>query len=74
MAHCFQGFENQESIMEKRIDEYICICAFDDALKLFLVFCYQNFFELLWEKIVPVIEKNLKFKAEGREFSIFWTY
>ena len=29
MAHCFQGFENQESIMEKVIYEYIYISAFD---------------------------------------------
>ena len=29
-----------------------------------MVFCY-----LLWEKIVLVIEKNLKYEAEGREFA-----
>ena len=50
-----------------------------------LVFCNQNWSDLLWEKIVLVIEKNywnsetegqefakiLKFKAEGREFAKF---
>ena len=37
-----------------------------------MVFCYQNFSDLLWEKIVLVIEKKLlKFKAEGQEFAIF---
>ena len=30
-----------------------------------------KFFDLLWEKIVLVIEKNLKFEAEGREFAKF---
>ena len=34
-----------------------------------MVFCYQNCSDLLWEKIVLVIEK--KFEAEGREFSKF---
>ena len=35
-----------------------------------MVFCYQNCSDLLWEKIVLVIEKKLlKFKAEGRKFS-----
>ena len=34
-----------------------------------MVFCYQNCSDLLWEKIVLVIEKN--FEAEGREFEIF---
>ena len=34
-----------------------------------MVFCYQNCSELLWEKIVQVIEEIfLKFKAEGQEF------
>ena len=37
-----------------------------------MVFCYQNCSDLMWEKIVLVIEKNLlKFKAEGREFATF---
>ena len=36
-----------------------------------MVFCYQNCSDLLWEKIVLVIEKNLKFEAEGREFANF---
>ena len=34
-----------------------------------MVFCYQNCSDLLWEKIVLVIEKN--FEAEGREFAKF---
>ena len=34
-----------------------------------MVFCYQNWSDPLWEKIVLVIEKKkLKFEAEGREF------
>ena len=34
-----------------------------------MVFCYQNCSDLLWEKIVLVIEKKLlKFEAEGQEF------
>ena len=37
-----------------------------------MVFCYQNCSDLLWEKIVLVIEKNvLKFEAEGPEFAKF---
>ena len=38
---------------------------------LLMVFCYQNS-DLLWEKIVLVIEeKLLKFEAEGQEFAKF---
>ena len=34
------------------------------------VFCYQNCSDLLWEKIILVIEKKLlKFEAEGQEFA-----
>ena len=34
-----------------------------------IVFCYKNCSELLWEKVVLLIEKKLfKFKAEGQEF------
>ena len=37
-----------------------------------MVFCYQIFSDLLWEKFVLVIEKkNWKFEAEGREFAKF---
>ena len=37
-----------------------------------MVFCYQNCFDLLREKNVLVIEKNLsKLEAEGREFAKF---
>ena len=37
-----------------------------------MVFCYQNCSDLLWEKIVLVIEKNFwKFKAEGWVFANF---
>ena len=33
-----------------------------------MVFCLENYSDLLWEKIVLVIEKNFcKFEAEGRE-------
>ena len=34
-----------------------------------MVFCYQNCSDLLWEKIVLMIEKLLKFEAVGQEFS-----
>ena len=39
-----------------------------------MVFCYQNCFDLLWEKIILSSdqEKLLKFRAEGREFSKFF--
>ena len=33
MADCFQGFENQESIMENVIYEYIYISAFEDPFE-----------------------------------------
>ena len=33
-----------------------------------LVFCYQNCSDLLWEKIVLVIEKKNRYEAEGWEF------
>ena len=37
-----------------------------------MVFCYQNWSDPMWEKIVLVIEKKkLKFEAEGREFAKF---
>ena len=39
----------------------------DSLFDTVLVFCYQNCSDLLWEKIVLVIEKN--FEAERREFS-----
>ena len=44
-------------------------------LKLSLVFCYQNCSDLLWEKIVLVIEKNFwnsRLKAEN--FQNFWDH
>ena len=49
MAHCFQGFENQESIMEKRpflkgIYEYIYISAFDDSFETFLCIYFHRYF------------------------------
>ena len=35
-----------------------------------MIFCYQNYSDPLWEKIVLVVEKKLlKFEAEGQEFS-----
>ena len=33
------------------------------------VFCYQNCSDLLWEEIVLVIGKKIKFEAEGQEFA-----
>ena len=33
-----------------------------------MVFCFQNCSDLLWEKIVQLIKKKVKFEAEGREF------
>ena len=34
-----------------------------------MVFCYQNFSDLLWEKICSSDQEELlKFDAEGREF------
>ena len=37
-----------------------------------MVFCYQNCSDLLWEKIVLVIEKKFwKFEAEDRELAKF---
>ena len=36
-----------------------------------MVFHYQNCSDLLLEKIVLVIEKKVKFKAEGQEFAKF---
>ena len=44
MPHCFQGFENQESIMEKEIDEYIYISAFDDSFETFLCIYFHRYF------------------------------
>ena len=39
--------------------------------KVGMVFCYYNCSDLLWKKIVLVIDKFfLKFEAEGRELSI----
>ena len=46
-------------------------CPFFHSCCLDMVFCYQNCSDLLWEKSVLVIEKNLKFEAEGREFVKF---
>ena len=35
-----------------------------------VVFCFKNCSEILWEKIVIVIEKNFcKFEAEGKDFT-----
>ena len=37
-----------------------------------MVFCYPNCSDLLWEKIVLVLEKKkLKFEAEAKEFLNF---
>ena len=44
------------------------------ALKITIVFCYQNYSDLLWEKNCSSDrEKLLKFEAEGREFAKFLT-
>ena len=38
-----------------------------------MVFCFKNCSDLVWEKFVPVTEKNIqKFESEGREFANFW--
>ena len=42
---------------------------FDDFDAQTMVFCCQNCSDLLWEKVVLVIEKN--FEAEGWEFAKF---
>ena len=39
-----------------------------------IAFCYQICSDLLWEKIVLVIEKNFKFEAEGQELQKFWNH
>ena len=44
MAHCFQGFGNQESIMVKVIYEYIYICAFDDPFETLLCIYFYKYF------------------------------
>ena len=37
-----------------------------------MVFCFETFSDLKWEKIVLVIEKNFwEFEAKGREFEMF---
>ena len=52
MADCFQGFKNQESIMEKGIYEYIYISAFDDPFENILrIYFYNFFFEWLFSDI-----------------------
>ena len=52
MADCFQGFKNQESIMEKGIYEYIYISAFDDPFENILrIYFYIFFFEWLFSDI-----------------------
>ena len=53
MADCFQGFKNQESIMEKGIYEYIYISAFDDPFENILcIYFYIFFFWMIifWHK------------------------
>ena len=51
------------------------IDQFDSTTKETLVFCYQNCSDLLWEKIVLVIEKNFRnsrLRAENLKF--FWDH
>ena len=51
-----------------------CICPTNNS-SMKLVFCYQNCSDLLWEKIVWVIEeKVLKFEAEAENFQKFWDH
>ena len=56
---------------------YYGVCQKSDIFYVFyhcctMVFCYQNCSDLLWEKFVLVIEKNLwKFEAECQEFVKF---
>ena len=44
-------------------------------LKIEMLFCFQNFCDLLWEKNwTSDREKLLKFEAKGREFVNFWDH
>ena len=36
-----------------------------------MVFCYQNYSDLLWEKNFSGPSKKMKFDAESQEFAIF---
>ena len=54
-----------------------CCKSFETSLEIWwnLVFCYQNCSDLLWEKIVLVIEKNVwnsRLKAENLQH--FWDH
>ena len=62
-------FENQGCGLNFVLFFLLLICWPDLTT---MVFCYQNCSDLLWEKIVLVIEKKLlKFVAEGQEFAKF---
>ena len=39
-----------------------------------LVFFFQNCSDLLWQKVVLVIEKKMKLKAEGRDLQNVWNH
>ena len=54
----------------KRKKRWNHVVVFISSSQISMVFFYQNFSDLLWEKIVLMIEKkHLKFEAEGREFA-----
>ena len=40
-----------------------------------MVFCYQNYSDLLWEKIALVIEKNFwNSRLKGKNLQVFWDH
>ena len=50
----------------------LCCFLYSLSICIGLVFCFQNCFDLLWEKNVLVIEKKLlKLEAECQEFANF---
>ena len=57
------------------MNEWILVCKNQQENVRKMVFCYQNCSDLLWEKIVLVIEKNFwnsRLKAENLQK--FWEY
>ena len=62
---------------EKRLKKENCKLHSNNAwqklkVRKLVVFCYQNCYDLLWEKKCCSVRENiLKFEAEGREFSKF---
>ena len=62
--------KDYSGLLDVRVCATRTYAGVSEAMKIWsgLVFCYLNCSDLLWEKSVQVIEKNLKFEAEGREF------